>query len=72
MRVLGLESHAAAYFDALMKVSEDFPNRISSRSMMYWERAAKRPLYLAPDQDDDDAVTGPKFLVDYERSKAGT
>jgi hypothetical protein len=38
--------------------------------MMYWRRAATRPLYLAPDEDDDDAVSGKKFLHDFEVEKA--
>jgi hypothetical protein len=67
--VLGLEAHAAAFYDAVLKVDEDFPNRISQRSMMYWKRAAARPLYLAPDEDDDNAVTGPMFLISYETRK---
>lgn len=29
-----------------------------------------RPLYLAPDEDDDDAVKGPKYLIDHETRKA--
>lgn len=70
LRVLGLEAHAAAYFEALQKVNQDFPNRIGARSMMYWQRAAKRPLYLAPDQDDDEAVEGPRFLIDFEMNKS--
>lgn len=70
MRVLGLEAHAAAYYDALLKVNQDFPKRIGPRSMMYWKRAAMRPLYLAPDEDDDDAVKGPKYLIDHETRKA--
>jgi hypothetical protein len=37
--------------------------------MMYWKRAAKRPLYLAPDEDDDSAMDGPQFLIDYEKGK---
>jgi hypothetical protein len=70
LRVLGLEAHAAVFYDAILKVNEDFPNRISSRSMMYWKRAAVRPLFLAPDEDGDDAVVGPRFLIDYEAQKA--
>jgi hypothetical protein len=68
--VLGLEAHAAAFYDAVLKVDEDFQNRISQRSMMYWKRAATRPLYLAPDEDDDDAIIGPKFLISHEARKA--
>jgi hypothetical protein len=70
LRVLGLDAHAAAYHDALLKVNQDFPNRLGARSMMYWKRAATRPLHLAPDEDDDDSMDGPQFLIDYEKAKA--
>lgn len=65
LRVLGLEAHAAAFYDAILKVDEDFPKRISPRSMMYWRRAVERPLHLAPDEDDDESSDGPDFLVAY-------
>lgn len=69
LRILGLEKHADAYYEAIQKVNVDFPNRIGERSLMYWKRAAKRPLYLAPDVEDDEATTGQKFLRDYEEAK---
>jgi hypothetical protein len=53
----------------VLGVNGDFPNRLGARSLMYWERAAKRPLNLAPDEDDDDASIGPRFLVEYEAMK---
>ena len=68
--MLGLDAHAAAFYDALLQVNQDFPNRIGTRSMMYWERAAKRPLNLAPDEDNESATTGPRFLVEYEAEKS--
>ncbi|KAF2836271.1 hypothetical protein M501DRAFT_912189, partial [Patellaria atrata CBS 101060] len=57
LRVLGLEAEARAFFEALEEVYETGlgRSRIGPTSMMYWTRAAERPLYLAPDEDDDDA-----------------
>ncbi|KIW00256.1 hypothetical protein, variant [Verruconis gallopava] len=68
LRVLGLTARADAFYKAILEVNTDFPNRISARSLMYWKRAAERPLYLSPDQDDDDVVTGPRFLLDFEKN----
>lgn len=70
LRVLGLEEHAQAFYHALLEVDRDFPGRISKGSIMYWTRAAVRPLYLAPSEDDDDAVTGPQFLQDFAKAEA--
>lgn len=45
---------------------------VSSRSRMYWERAAHRPLNIKPDADDEDVdeeSVGPKFLREFEESK---
>ena len=69
LRVLGLDAHAKAFHDAVVKVNNDFSKRIGPRSMMYWERAAKRPLNLAPDEDSESTKIGPRFLVDYEAAK---
>ena len=68
---MGLEAHAKAYHEAILKVNEDFPNRIGARSMMYWRRAAERPLHLPPDEDNDGAKTGLKFLLEFEASRSG-
>jgi hypothetical protein len=69
LRVLGLEEEALAFFKALKLVKE--VSNISSRSLMYWSRAAFRPLDIAPDVDpeDEDAVRGPKFLRDFEEKR---
>lgn len=54
LRLLGLESDAAALHEFLAN-DEDVKSRVSPRSQMYWRRAAERPLYLSPDEDDDGA-----------------
>lgn len=76
LRVLGLEDEAIAFFDALKKLNRTRPGRIGSTPMMYWTRAAKRPLNIAPDEDDegdeeseDGAIAiGPAFLREFEKS----
>lgn len=67
MRVLGLEEEALAFFKALKLVQE--ASNISPRSLMYWSRAAFRPLDIAPevDPEDEDTVRGPKFLRELEK-----
>jgi len=69
LRVLGLQSEADLFFQALVKVYEDSA-KISERSLMYWTRAAKRPLYLAP-EDEEDEGHGVDFLYEFEASKVG-
>lgn len=67
MRVLGLEDEALAFYDAISTATI-----VSSRSRMYWERAAHRPLNIRPDVDDEDIDKermGPKFLREFEQSK---
>ena len=70
LRVLGLEEYAGAFFERLKRICEkgDSAGKIGDQSLMFWERAAKRPLYVAPDEEDDD-VSGKrlKFLVDFEK-----
>jgi hypothetical protein len=69
LRVLGLEEEALAFFKALKSVQE--ASNISSRSLMYWSRAAFRPLDIAPevDSEDEDAVRGPRFLREFEKKR---
>lgn len=69
LRILGLQEEALAFFKALKLVQE--ASNISSRSLMYWSRAAFRPLDIAPevDPEDEDAVRGPKFLREYEKKR---
>lgn len=66
LRVLGLEEEAKGFFEALQGVFEE--GTISDKSMMFWTRAIKRPLYLAP-EDDNDKGDGADFLYEYENDK---
>ena len=69
LRILGLEEEAEAFFAALSDVdTQQYPGRIGSRSMTFWTRAAKRPLYLAP-EDDQDEGHGADFLYEYEKGR---
>ena len=69
LRVLGLENEAREFFKALRKVYED-TGKISEKSLMFWTRAVERPLYLAP-EDDEDKGKGTDFLYEFERRNAG-
>ncbi|MCJ1398049.1 hypothetical protein MMC11_001246 [Xylographa trunciseda] len=68
LRVLGLEEEARAFFTALQAVYKSSNGRISQKSMMFWARAAERPLYLAP-EDDVDEGDGLDFLYEYDERK---
>ncbi|KAF6224446.1 hypothetical protein HO133_011023 [Letharia lupina] len=68
LRVLGLEGHAAALFRALGSVYDGGRAGIGAKSMMFWTRAAERPLYLAP-EDERDEGRGKDFLYEYEASR---
>lgn len=70
LRVLGLEEEAEAFFTALEQLCQSVNGRISSRSLMFWTRAAKRPLYLAPEQDEDEG-DGADFLYEFEKRRWG-
>ncbi|KAL8960762.1 MAG: hypothetical protein Q9183_005409 [Haloplaca sp. 2 TL-2023] len=67
-RILGLEEEAEGFYRALVKVADDFPEKRLGKSMLYWRRAAKRPLYLAP-EDDEDFGHGKDFLYEVERGR---
>ena len=67
LRVLGLEGEAASFFKALESVYER-SGRISEKSLMFWTRAAKRELFLAP-EDDEDRGKGADFLYELESRK---
>ncbi|CAO2652515.1 Nn.00g007980.m01.CDS01 [Neocucurbitaria sp. VM-36] len=51
LRVLGLETECEAFYTALKNVFDDPDIHINQRSMIYWQRAVRRPLYIAPDDD---------------------
>lgn len=68
IRVLGLEEEAAAFLRALRDIC-DKEKRIGNNSLVFWMRAATRPLYLAPEIDVDEGQ-GADFLYDYEETKS--
>lgn len=49
LRVLGLKRHCEAFYVALKKVYNDPAINISERSMMFWTRAVRQPVHIAPD-----------------------
>jgi hypothetical protein len=51
LRVLGCQTECDAFFVALKRVYNDPSVQIGPRSMEFWTRAVKRPLYVAPDDD---------------------
>lgn len=68
LRVLGLEQEAEAFFHALESVYQSCGGSISKRSLMFWTRAARRPLWLAPEVDDL-GQPGKGFLWDFEKGR---
>ncbi|CAF9920791.1 hypothetical protein IMSHALPRED_005003 [Imshaugia aleurites] len=69
LRVLGLEKHATLFYRVLTSVyGQHGGSGIGNKSMMFWTRAAVRPLYLAP-EDGTDEGQGKDFLYEYEASK---
>jgi hypothetical protein len=68
LRVLGLEVEAQLFFQALVEVYEK-TGKISETSLRFWTRATERPLYLAP-EDEEDTGTGIGFLYEFEASKS--
>ncbi|KAL8780409.1 MAG: hypothetical protein Q9213_006494, partial [Squamulea squamosa] len=67
-RVLGLEEEAAAFFEALMQVVRERRGAISQKTVLFWRRAAERPLYLAPEEDEDQG-RGKEWLYRFEEGK---
>ncbi|KAL8910165.1 MAG: hypothetical protein Q9171_004543 [Xanthocarpia ochracea] len=67
-RVLGLEIEAAAFFDALLRTVVEKRVVISQKTVMFWRRAAERPLYLAPEEEDDGG-RGKEWLYRFEEGK---
>lgn len=68
LRVLGLETQALLFFNALNAVYDNGRSGIGARSMMFWRRAAERPLYLAP-EDERDERRGQAFLYEFEERR---
>ncbi|MCJ1313738.1 hypothetical protein MMC25_007418 [Agyrium rufum] len=70
LRVLGLEAEAGAFYAALKQVHGEFEGRISAKTMMFWTRAAERPLFLAP-EDERDQGSAAGWLYALEGVKKG-
>ena len=51
-RLLGLGPAAEELYRCLMNLDREFPNRIGRKSLEYWRRAARRPLWISPDHED--------------------
>lgn len=51
LRILGLEQLALAFYFALLE-QDNLAPVISKNSLRFWEKAALRPLHLAPSQDN--------------------
>lgn len=68
LRVLGLEQEAEAFFLTLASVYHSCGGKISKRSLTFWARAAKRPLWLAPEVNDTDEP-GKGFLWEFEEGR---
>ena len=73
LRVLGLEAEADAYFTVLFNLTEaqkrGGPKNciIGETSLEFWTRAVERPLYLTPDDVEDEGL-GADFLYEYEEN----
>lgn len=68
LRVLGLEQEAYAFYFQLKSVCEAWGGMISQKSFTFWTRAARRPLWLAPEKEDsEDARQG--FLWEFEEGR---
>ncbi|KAL8712624.1 MAG: hypothetical protein Q9220_003155 [cf. Caloplaca sp. 1 TL-2023] len=67
-RVLGLGAEAQAFYTALTSHPEVI-SKVGKTSLMYWSRAATRPLYLAPEDDEGDG--GREWLREWEEREGG-
>ena len=63
-RVLGLEDEAQTFYGALMAIAGERRGVISRKTLMFWRRAAERPLHLAPEDEDADGGRELDWLVD--------
>lgn len=52
LRVLGLGKEARAFHGALREVALRSGGRIGARSLGFWDRAARRPLWIAPEEGE--------------------
>lgn len=53
LRVLGMEALAQGFHQMLLAC--DVKDAISARTKIFWERAARRGLHLAPEEEDEEA-----------------
>lgn len=60
LRVLGQEPVAMAFYEAL--IGYDTPGKVGEKSKMFWRRAAERPLWVPPEEEDDDGAEGIEWL----------
>lgn len=68
LRVLGLEQEAEAFFHTLESVYQSCGGKISKRSLTFWTRAARRPLWLAPEVNYL-GEPGKGFLWEFEEGR---
>ncbi|KAI4243989.1 MAG: hypothetical protein L6R40_003200 [Gallowayella cf. fulva] len=67
-RILGLEPEARAFHAALLEIAHDSVI-ISPKTLMFWQRAAERPLFLAPEDDEGDGGRGKGWLRRFEEGR---
>ncbi|KAI4280065.1 MAG: hypothetical protein L6R38_004731, partial [Xanthoria sp. 2 TBL-2021] len=60
-RVLGLEAEAEAFYEALTDIAGERRGVFSRKTLIFWRRAAERPLHLAP--EDENGKRGLDWLV---------
>lgn len=63
LRILGLEDEAAAFYFRLERVFRANRDMIGRPSLVYWTRAAQRPLFFLPQHADYDGK-GTDFLLE--------
>lgn len=68
LRILGLGEEARAFYNVIIQAE-----MVNQKSQMYWTRAIRRPLNMAPKDEHTDSkrdkCLGPKFLQDFEEEK---
>ena len=64
LRVLGCGDAAEEFFLALKRLREEYKGVIGAKSFIFWERAATRPLHIAPEMEGDGLQRG--FLWEFE------
>lgn len=79
LRVLGLDEEAKEFYRALVSATAPRPGRnrcVSPRTLMFWKRAAKRPLQVPPEAenyaDEEEEEEGGKDGSDDDDNKLET